>query len=103
MANFVLRQPVILYETIEAMYQWVNGISVERRKAELFRKYGLLLRSHFVFYDYSEPVIFFLIDYLSVMALFVLIGYYFIQGLKRSARLGQGLCRMDESDFLKRG
>lgn len=63
----------------------------------------LLLRSHFVFYDYSEPVIFFLIDYLSVMALFVLIGYYFIQGLKRSARLGQGLCRMDESDFLKRG
>ena len=43
MANFVLRQPVILYETIEAMYQWVNGISVERRKAELFRKYGLLL------------------------------------------------------------
>lgn len=47
----------------------------------------LLLRSHFVFYDYSEPVIFFLIDYLSVMALFVLIGYYFIQGLKRLARL----------------
>ncbi len=47
----------------------------------------LLLRSHFVFYDYSEPVIFFLIDYFSVMALFVLIGYYFIQGLKRLARL----------------
>ena len=45
----------------------------------------LLLRSHFVFYDYSEPVIFFLIDYLSVMALFVLIGYYFIRGLKRLA------------------
>mgnify|MGYP006886762997 CR=1 FL=1 len=36
----------------------------------------LLLRSHFVFCDYSEPVIFFLIDYLSVMALFTLIGYY---------------------------
>lgn len=56
-----------------------------------------------MFYDDSEPVIFFLIDYFSVMALFVLIGYYFIQGLKRSARLGQGLCRMDESNFLKRG
>ena len=56
-----------------------------------------------MFYDDSEPVIFFLIDYLSVMALFVLIGYYFIQDLKRLARLGQGLCRMDESDFLKRG
>ena len=43
MANFVLREPVLLYETIEAMYQCVNGISVERRRAELFRKYGLLL------------------------------------------------------------
>ena len=42
----------------------------------------LLLKSHFVFYDYSEPVIFFLIDYLSVMALFVLVGYYFAQDLK---------------------
>lgn len=43
MANFVLRQPVLLYETVEALYQQVNGISVERRKAELLRKYGPLL------------------------------------------------------------
>ena len=34
----------------------------------------LLLRSHFVFYDYSEPLIAFLLDYLAVMAMFVLIG-----------------------------
>lgn len=44
----------------------------------------LLLRSHFVFYNYSEPVIFFLIDYLSVMALFTLIGYYVSQMLKKT-------------------
>ena len=43
----------------------------------------LLLRSHFVFYNYSEPVIFFLIDYLSVMAMFTLIGYYISQGIKK--------------------
>ena len=43
----------------------------------------LLLRSHFVFYDYSEPVIFFLIDYLSVMALFTLIGYYLSQVIRK--------------------
>ncbi len=43
MKNFVLREPVLLYETIEAMYQCVNGISVERRAAELLRKYGSLL------------------------------------------------------------
>ena len=36
----------------------------------------LLLKSHFVFFDYTEPVIFFLIDHLAVMGLLVLIGYY---------------------------
>ena len=34
----------------------------------------LLLKSHFVFFDYSEPLIAFLLDYLAVMAKFVLIG-----------------------------
>lgn len=34
----------------------------------------LLLKSHFVFFDYSEPLIAFLLDYLAVMAMFVLIG-----------------------------
>lgn len=36
----------------------------------------LILRNHFAFYDFSEPVIFFLLDYLAVMGLFVLIGHY---------------------------
>ena len=49
-----------------------GAFAFHRRGIKLY----LLLKSHFVFYDYSEPVIFFLIDYLSVMALFVLIGYY---------------------------
>lgn len=31
----------------------------------------MFLKSHFVFYDFSEPVICFLIDYLAVMELFV--------------------------------
>ena len=76
-----------------------GAFAFRRRDVSLY----LLLRSHFVFYDYSEPVLIFLIDYLSVMVVFVLIGYYFIQGLKRLVRLGQGLCRIDGSDFHKRG
>lgn len=43
-----------------------------RRDVELY----LFLRSHFVFFDYSEPVILFLFDYLAVMGSFVLIGYW---------------------------
>ncbi len=76
-----------------------GAFAFRRRDVSLY----LLLRSHFVFYDYSEPVLIFLIDYLSVMVVFVLIGYYFIQGLKRLVRLGRGLCRIDGSDFHKRG
>lgn len=36
----------------------------------------LFLRSHFVFFDFSEPIIFFFLDYLAVMGLFVFIGFY---------------------------
>ena len=50
-----------------------GAFAFRRRGVSLY----LLLRSYFVFYDYSEPVILFLIDYLSVMVMFVLIGYYF--------------------------
>ena len=42
----------------------------------------LLLISHFVFFDYSEPLITFLLDYLSVMEMFVLMGYIIINTIK---------------------
>ena len=43
----------------------------------------LLLKSHFVFFDYTEPMLIFLIDYFSVMVMFVLIGYLISMMLKR--------------------
>ena len=36
----------------------------------------LVLKNHFAFYDFSEPVIFFLLDYLAVMGLLVFMGYH---------------------------
>lgn len=42
----------------------------------------LLMRMHFVFYDYSEKVIFFILDYMAAMSLIVFIGYYFSKYLK---------------------
>lgn len=56
-----------------------GAFAFRRRGVSLY----LLLRSHFVFYDYSEPVILFLIDYLFVMALFTLIGYYLSQVIRK--------------------
>ena len=46
----------------------------------------LLLKSHFVFYDYTEPLAFFLLDYLAVMGLFVMIGYVLTRWLHRPGR-----------------
>ncbi len=48
-----------------------GAIAFVRRNVGLY----LLLKSHFVFFDYSEPLITFLLEYLAVMGLFVAIGY----------------------------
>lgn len=45
----------------------------------------LLMKMHFVFYDYEEGVIPFLTDYLAVMILLVFIGYYGGVMLRRKA------------------
>jgi len=36
----------------------------------------LFLRTHFVFFDDSEPLIFFFINYPAIMGLFVFVGHY---------------------------
>ena len=42
----------------------------------------MLLRNHFAFFDFEEPLIFFLADYMAVMALFVCVSHYFSKGLR---------------------
>ncbi len=46
----------------------------------------MLLRSHFVFFDYDEPLVFFYLDYIAVMGLFLLIGNYACAGLRMIGR-----------------
>lgn len=43
----------------------------------------LLMRMHFVFYDYTENVMFFILDYLAVMVFIAMIGYYISKLLKK--------------------
>lgn len=45
-----------------------------RRELPLY----MTLRSHFVFFDYEEPLVFFFLDYLAIMGLFVWVGYYLV-------------------------
>ena len=46
----------------------------------------LLLRTHFVFFDFEEPLALFLLDYVAVMGLFVWIGHYGTKAVKRVSR-----------------
>ena len=43
----------------------------------------MLLRYHFVFFDFEEPLALFLLDYVAVMGLFVCIGHYAAKGLRK--------------------
>lgn len=62
------------------------GLLVAVYGAYAFVKRGLpgymFLQNQFVFFDFSEPVALFLLDYLAVMGLFVWIGYYLSQLIK---------------------
>ena len=42
----------------------------------------LFLRSEFVFLDYGEPAVRFYWDYLAIMGLFLLLGYYGSKALR---------------------
>lgn len=43
----------------------------------------LFLQTQFVFFDFEEPLIFFFLDYLAAMGLFVWIGHYAARALQR--------------------
>ena len=47
----------------------------------------MLLRSPFcLFFDYEEPLVFFYLDYIAVMGLFIWIGNYVCVGLRMIGR-----------------
>lgn len=70
------------------------GLAVAVYGIYAFIKRGLadymFLQVHFVFFDYTEPLIFFLLDYIAVMGLFVFAGHYLRKGLARSGDRKRG-------------
>lgn len=46
----------------------------------------MLLKNQFVFFDFEEPIIYFFMDYLAVMGLFVFLGHYFAELMRRRSR-----------------
>lgn len=46
----------------------------------------LFLKTQFVFFDFEEPLIFFILDYMAIMGLFVFVGHYISVILRRVGR-----------------
>ena len=44
----------------------------------------MTLQDQFVFFDFSEPLILFLLDYMAIMGLFIFIGHYLAKALTHS-------------------
>ena len=61
--------------TATAIY---GGYAFVKRNIEGY----LFLQTHFVFFDYSEPVVFYIIDYMTTMGLLIFLGYYMEKGLQ---------------------
>ncbi len=87
--NMVVNIAGRLYEKPSVFRKWIT-----RGAAFIISSYGLyafvkrgigsymLMQVHFVFFDYGEPVAYFILDYMAAMGLFIAIGYYFSICLK---------------------
>lgn len=66
--------------TVRAWVCRLAGLFMAVYGAYAFVKRGLpdylTLKNHFAFFDFSEPLIWFLLDYLAIMGLFIWIGHY---------------------------
>ena len=73
---------------------WVAAAAIAAYGAYAFvkRHIGdyLLLRAHFLLLDADEPLAFFFLDYLAIMAFFILIGFCVATLLKRMSRQKTG-------------
>ena len=60
-----------------------TGISAYGVYAFIIRQLGdyMLLKTQFVFFNFDEPIVLFLLDYAAMMVLFAMIGYYLSKAL----------------------
>lgn len=79
-----------LFKNLSTAHTWITrilelAIACYGVYAFFKREIGsyMLLKNQFVFFDFDEPLIFFLLDYIAVMGLFVFIGHYLSESIKR--------------------
>ena len=82
-----------LFKNPSAVRRWIaRGLGFLIAAYGLFaffkREIGsyMFLKTQFVFFDFSEPLVLFLLDYIAVMGLFVFLGHYLAEAAKKLSR-----------------
>lgn len=82
-----------LFKNPSAVRRWIaRGLGFLIAAYGLFaffkREIGsyMFLKTQFVFFDFSEPLVLFLFDYIAVMVLFVFLGHYLAETVKKLSR-----------------
>ncbi len=83
--RFVKEVPILLIWLLRGITVLVAGYGVY---AFIQREIGqyMLLKNEYVFFDFQEPLIFFLADYIAVMVLLVCINHFFSKGMRYVAQ-----------------
>ena len=80
--KLVNRKSVIRTWVLRMIAVLIAGYGVYAFARRGIGRYMLML-DHFVFFDFDEPIIFFIADYVAVMGLFVFIGHYSAKYLRQ--------------------
>ena len=86
MAKRIWKKPtVIRVWLVRAIGLLIAGYGVY---AFIRREIGsyMLLKNQFVFFDFGEPLILFLLDYVAVMGLYVFVGHYLAEVVRKAGR-----------------
>ena len=67
-------------------YDDIGRGKLEELYAEVFKAEAALVRTQFVFLDFSEPAPLFYLDYLAMMGMFVFAAHYGMKFLKRNRK-----------------
>ena len=84
-SKFIKKPTAIRTWTLRVIAALISGYGVYAFIRRGIGRY-MLMMDHFVFFDFDELSIFFIMDYIAVMGLFVFMVHYAVAGLKKIQR-----------------
>lgn len=80
--KFIEKKPTVYVWVLRILALFIAGYGVYAFIERNIGRYMLMLE-HYVFFDFSKPIIFFVLDYIAVIGLFVFVGHYVTNALRK--------------------